>query len=355
MRSSRARVSRSTETKKRLWLEMLITTSMAPENDDAQQRLFVAHSFLVAFARGVTHVLARPNDEPQAEDILADGFVAWIIVTAKGRQWANRFLKEIYGYEWRRRPGDVLRPLYEAFVDEQDRKAFGEFYTPDWLANLLVREICDEEWCDTAVRKALTAYRRGVEVERVGVLDPTCGSGTFLYHAAKRILTCPRLKSLSDSDKAAVVCSLVHGIDVHPVAAEIARATLLRALPTEPPQGKANLRIHEGDALMLRADDENSLYRANGNEIRIATPKGNEVFLPQGFVDSVHFADNLRRLVLSARDGEALPDDIVDGLPSEDRDAVKKCHRLFRGHNQVRRQLRLDLVHPQHHRSVPAS
>ena len=324
-----ARVATTTETKKRLWLEMLITTSMAPQSEAARQRLFVAHSFLVAFARGVTHVLARPNEKPKAEHILEDGFVAWIAVTAKGRQWANRFLSEIHKYEWRRRPGDVLRPLYEAFVDEHDRKAFGEFYTPDWLAELLVREVCDEKWCDTAVRKALAAHRKGIEVERIGVLDPTCGSGTFLYHAARRILMSPQLKNVSDSDKAAVVCSLVNGIDVHPVAAEISRATLLRALPTEPPQGKANLRIHEGDALMLRADDESSLFRADGGRIRIATPKGREVFLPQGFVDNVHFADNLRRLVLSAQKAADLPEDILEGLATPDRDAIADCHRLF--------------------------
>ena len=142
-------------------------------------------------------------------------------------------------------------------------------------------------------------------------------------------MACPALRRLTDSDKAAVVCSLVHGIDVHPVAAEIARATLLRALPIEPPQGKASLRIHEGDALMLRADDESSLFRAEGDRIRIVTPKGNWVLLPKGFVDNAHFADNLRRLVLSARSDESLPDDIVDGLPATDRAAVEECHREF--------------------------
>ena len=88
----------------------------------------------------------------------------------------------------RRRPGDVLRPLYEQFVDERDRKAFGEFYTPDWLAEFIVREICDDAWCETAVAKALAARQQGVDLEGVGVLDPTCGSGTFLYHAVTRIL-----------------------------------------------------------------------------------------------------------------------------------------------------------------------
>ena len=268
-----------TQTKRLLWLEMLRTTSMEPANEAARMRLFVAHSFLVVLARGVIQVLANANEPPSAEDTVGDGFVAWIVETDKGRQWATAFLAEIHSYEWRRRPGDVLRPLYEQFVDERDRKAFGEFYTPDWLAELLVREVCDVEWCEEAVAKALAARRKGVDLEGIGVLDPTCGSGTFLYHAARRILASPSMQNLADSDKAAVVCSLVNGIDVHPVAAEIARATLLRALPTEPPHGKSDLRIHEGDALLIHGDSQDSLFRPTNGEIRIHTPKGEEVFL----------------------------------------------------------------------------
>ena len=318
-----------TETKRRLWLEMLISTSMAPENEAARQRLFVAHSFLVALARGVTQVLATPSDQPRAEDILADGFVAWIIETPEGRQWGDGFFKKIFQYEWRRRPGDVLRPLYEAFVDENDRKAFGEFYTPDWLADLLVQQVLDDKWCENAVSKALAMHHKNEEVEGIGVLDPSCGSGTFLYYAARRILGCPQMMNLVAPDKAAVVCSLVQGIDVHPVAAEITRATLLRALPTEPPQGTAGLRIHEGDALMLRGDDENALFQTEKNRIRIATPKGIEVFLPKGFVENVRFADNLRRLVLSAKAEKPLPSDILEGLDAADRKAVSECHKQF--------------------------
>ena len=318
-----------TQTKRLLWLEMLRTTSMEPANEAARMRLFVAHSFLVVLARGVIQVLANPNEPPRAEDTVGDGFVAWIVETDKGRQWATAFLAEIHGYEWRRRPGDVLRPLYEQFVDESDRKAFGEFYTPDWLAELLVREVCDGEWCEEAVAKALAARRKGVNLEGIGVLDPTCGSGTFLYHAARRILASPSIQHLSNSDKSAVVCSLVNGIDVHPVAAEIARATLLRALPTEPPHGKSDLRIHEGDALLIHGDSQDSLFRPTNGEIRIHTPKGEEVFLPRSFVERPDFADDLRRLVLAAAEGRALPQDIVDEVPDADRKALTECHRKF--------------------------
>ncbi|MDE0611749.1 MAG: N-6 DNA methylase [Gammaproteobacteria bacterium] len=323
------RAERATETKRRLWLEMLRTSSMEPDSEAARQRLFVAHSFLVALARGVIHALANPGEEPNTETVLGDGFVAWIVETVKGKQWAKSFLGEIQGYDWRRRPGDVLRPLYEQFVDERDRKAFGEFYTPDWLAELLVREVCDDSWCETAVTKALAARHQSADLEGAGVLDPTCGSGTFLYHAAKRILASPALADLANSDKASIVCSLVHGIDVHPVAAEIARATLLRALPTEPPHGESDLRVHEGDALLIHADDENSLFRPTNGEIRISTPRGAEVLLPRSFVERSDFSDNLRRLVLSAEDGRSVPPDILAVVPSSDRDAMRECHQRF--------------------------
>ena len=162
---------------------------------------------------------------------MGDGFVAWIVDSNRGRQWASDFLEQIHKYEWRRRPGDVLRPLYEKFVDESDRKAFGEFYTPDWLAEMIVNDVCDDDWCTAAVEKVLAARRTGDDIEGVGVLDPTCGSGTFLYHAVKRLLSTPSLIGVRNLVKAEVVCSLVHGIDVHPVAAEITRATVLRATP----------------------------------------------------------------------------------------------------------------------------
>lgn len=318
-----------TQTKRLLWLEMLRVSSMEPENEAARQRLFVAHSFLVALARGVIHVLANPSMPPCTEDIFSDGFVAWVIETTKGKQWSDRFVGEIQGYEWRRRPGDVLRPLYEQFVDERDRKAFGEFYTPDWLAELLVNDVCDDNWCVRAIEQALVAQGKRIDLKGVGVLDPTCGSGTFLYHAAKRILASPAMAGLANSHKSAVVCSLVHGIDVHPVAAEIARATLLRALPTEPPHGKADLRIHEGDALLLRGDDENSLFRPTNEAIRIETPKGFNVLFPKSFVDEPNFADNLRRLVLSAANRKPLPKDIANAVPPSDRKAMAECHRAF--------------------------
>ncbi len=331
--SLRGEVEQHTETKRRLWLDMLRTASMEPENEAARQRLFTAHSFLVALARAVIRALEQNQHRAQtadAKDILADGFTAWIVDTTQGRQWAHRLLLKVDTYEWRRRPGDVLRPLYEQFVDEKDRKVFGEFYTPDWLAELIVREVCDDAWCHEAVTKALDVQRTGAALEGVGVLDPTCGSGTFLYHAAKKLLTALGDQYIEGADKSAVVCLLVHGIDVHPVAAEIARATLLRALPAEPPRGQSSLQIHEGDALLVRGDDGVALFRAADDEVRIYTPMGEELFFPDVFIERTNFPDDLRRFILSAQHEAPLPQDILVGLPEDARSALRRCHGKFR-------------------------
>jgi len=326
-------IEKHTQTKRLLWLDMLRTASMEPENEAARQRLFTAHSFLVALARAVIRALEQKQNrspEGDAREILADGFTAWIIETTQGEQWGQRLLRKVNAYEWRRRPGDVLRPLYERFVDEKDRKVFGEFYTPDWLAELIVREVCDDAWCRAAVTRALEALRSGADLTGIGVLDPTCGSGTFLYHAARKLLKALNLEYIDGADKSAVVCRLVHGIDVHPVAAEIARATLLRALPTEPPRGKSSLQIHEGDALLIRGDDETALFRPAGDEIRITTPKGEEIFFPDVFVSRTDFADDLRRFVLSAQQRAPLPKDILMGLSAKARRDLLRCHEQFR-------------------------
>jgi len=327
--SLEGRHERETRTKLQLWLDMLRTSSMAPENPNAQARLFVAHSFLVAVARGVIHTLAHQED-PDPGAILGDGFVSWALTTAKGRDWAGRLLGDIHSYEWRRRRGDVLRPLYEAIVDDRDRKVFGEYYTPDWLAELLVEEMLDEKWCEGAVSAAMKAERGHRETDGVGILDPACGSGTFLYHSVRRLLRSPAIGNLPRPRAAGLVASLVHGIDIHPVAAEIARATVLRALPAEPPDGPSAIRVFQGDSLITRSHDPDSLFRPVNGDFRIDTPTGNEMHIPRSFVTDRYFVDSLRRMVDAAADGKGLPSDIADTVPEGGLRALERCHESLK-------------------------
>ena len=320
----------STETKINLWLEMLRTACMEPENDASKHKLFVRHTFLVCLARGIVFTLTSPSSDIDSEEVLGDGFIAWVIESTKGKNWSKAFLQRIQQYEWRRRRGDVLRSLYEQIVDPIDRKIFGEYYTPDWIAEWLVEEVLDDNWCEESVKAVLNAEENRQELSGVGVLDPTCGSGTFLYFAAKRILDSPTIANLSVVRKSTIVARLVNGIDVHPVAAEISRATILRALPAQPRDGVSDIRVYEGDSLLIMQDDEHSLFFPRNGEVRITTPKGEVVDLPKSFVDHPSFTENLRRMIIYAKYKQDLPSDILLTVPTAAKPALSECHEKFK-------------------------
>ena len=322
------RVRRTTDTKTRLWLDMLRGSGMAPEKEFAQVRLFTAHCFLVALARGVVHTVLNPDSPPNVRDLLGNGYLAWIVEVEDGRAWANDLLGRVHSYEWKRTAGDVLRPLYENFVDRSERQDFGEVYTPDWLAEMMVGEVLDDRWCDEAVVSALSELRGRGRTDGVGVLDPTCGSGTFLYHAAKRILGSGAAKGLQPVQRSDVVCRLVHGIDIHPVAVEFSRATLLRALPATPSTADMALAIYQGDALMLRQTDRDTLFSPRNGEILIRSPQGREIVIPRAFSEHAEFPDMLRRMVDAAARGAALPTDIGSAAGS-DESGIAACHEAL--------------------------
>ena len=309
-----------TETKRRLWLDILQVSGIAPHDNDAD-RLFVTHSLLIAIARLVTHTLT-----PQRRDwkvTLQDGFVSWITDSRTGIEWANGLRLTIEQHNWKRRQRDVMQSLYMDFVSAADRKVFGEYYTPDWLAALIVREALDDAWRAHAVERAESAGRTGTRLEGLGVLDPTCGSGTFLYHAARRILDAPEMEELSPVQQADITASLVHGIDVHPVAVEIAKTNMMRVLPTAPSMGDAAIQIRMGDSLMAEGDPTR-LFDVKG-AMRIVTPKRHEILLPMSFVRRSSFADDMGRVVSAAVQKIQVPVPVLSTLEAVDRKGLEEA------------------------------
>lgn len=306
-----------TQTKRNLWLDMMTTSGMVPSDDAGQERLFLSHSFLIVVVRLVSHTLAAPN-QPDWTSALQDGFASWVLDFERGRRWVGDVWQLVDGYDWRKRRGDVLRDLYHQYVSEQDRKVFGEFYTPDWLAALMVEEVLDDNWIAEAVAAA-----QEDDVEGIGVLDPACGSGTFLYHAALRILDSGAVRDLRPVQQANVVTQLVNGMDIHPVAVEIAKVNLERALSAEPTEGASAFKVFLGDSLQT-ASRGALLFGHREDAMLLTSPKGREVFLPLWFVQHTSFADNMRRMVNAAARGESLPSGIATG---GERKELEECHR----------------------------
>jgi Eco57I restriction-modification methylase len=121
--------------------------------------------------------------------------------------------------------------LYQELVDPGDRQLLAEFYTPDWLADLMLERI---------------AYEGG------SLLDPACGSGTFLFSAIRRL----RSKGMKGQELVKETLASVTGIDAHPVAVLMAKANILLALASELREypDDVYLRIYLADTLMTGED-----------------------------------------------------------------------------------------------------
>ena len=96
---------------------------------------------------------------------------------------------------------DIFRTIYQEMVSPATRHALGEFFTPPPLARKMVEE----------------SYSLGQYV-----LDPACGSGTFLVE----ILNFIESENISAEKKIDAV-SKIYGFDVNPIAVLVSRSNLL--------------------------------------------------------------------------------------------------------------------------------
>lgn len=107
---------------------------------------------------------------------------------------------------------DLLKKLYQYLVPQEVRHKLGEYYTPDWLAELLLDEV---------------AYK-GQPQRRV--LDPACGSGTFLVLAIQRARQAAAKGGEQDARTAKRLLKNIWGFDLNPLAVIAARTNYLFAL-----------------------------------------------------------------------------------------------------------------------------
>ena len=120
---------------------------------------------------------------------------------------------------------DLFKKLYQNLVPKTIRHDLGEFYTPDWLAELLLNEAGF-----TVENFEKVAKEKGAEAPLdLRLLDPACGSGTFLILAIKRIKEYAIEHFLEEKALGKIVKNIV-GFDLNPLAVMASRANYLLAL-----------------------------------------------------------------------------------------------------------------------------
>ena len=111
---------------------------------------------------------------------------------------------------------DLLKKLYQQLFPKSVRHDLGEYYTPDWLAEHVLNEL---------------GYKGDPDKR---LLDPACGSGTFLVMAINRIrrwYDSNREKCAYDEgDLLKKILANVIGFDLNPLAVMAARTNYLVAI-----------------------------------------------------------------------------------------------------------------------------
>ena len=101
--------------------------------------------------------------------VIEQDFFDWVVEVPEGEAFVPALAKRLTRFAWQDVEHDVMKVLYESIINADWRHRLGEYYTPDWLAEVMVAETVDEP----------LAQR---------VLDPACGSGTFLFQAVRHYL-----------------------------------------------------------------------------------------------------------------------------------------------------------------------
>lgn len=200
----RERAKPDTVVQKLLWLEQLKAGGIHPDEKN-EDELFVVHTMLILISRIISGLRA-PSTKMDMGGLFY-GFVGWV---ANDHEEVLSLQKTIDSYEWHAMQGDIMRSLYMGFVPVEQRKSYGEYYTPDWLAEKICKETIDNDY----ISEELDNFVQNRPVRPI--LDPACGSGTFVYHAARLVLNSdPVQKSgLSKNKKSDFACQMVYGIDI---------------------------------------------------------------------------------------------------------------------------------------------
>lgn len=302
--------------KRELWARLLRTALGSSFVDD--DALFVEHTYLVLASELIAHAVVGFNiaDPHTSGASLVSGelftvagiggvverdFFDWVIDTPQGEQFVTSLARRLSRFDWAGVQHDVLKVLYESVIDADTRHSLGEYYTPDWLAEVLVDRVVDDPLNQR-------------------VLDPACGSGTFLFHAVRRYLEAAAAGGVSNQDALAGVCSTVFGVDLHPVAVTLARVTYLLAIGSDRltgERGAISIPVYLGDSLQWHTDE--TLFARGG--VTIYTTDGRELFERE-----LHFPS---RVVADVRRFDHLVTELTEKASTRSSPAVPSLKAVF--------------------------
>ena len=281
-------------------IDDLVRDVISEFTDDTEEMddLFVRHTYLGAVIGMVVQAsfgidirrLAEtdPADLLQGRElyratglqgVLESDFFAWPIEVG-GNPLLQTLARRVARFDWAEAPPDTAAILYESVIPAEERRQLGEYYTPAWLARVMVRELVDDPLNQR-------------------VLDPACGSGTFVTEAVAYFIAAAGETRWEPKEVLDRLREAVTGIDVHPVAVHLARAAwTLAARPAINAAAAAgfdasmSIPVYLGDALQLRFRT-GDMFAQNEITIQTRDEEDTELVFPVSLVERADDFDAL--------------------------------------------------------------
>ena len=275
--------------KRQLWLDLLRSALGEIAGDDTQMDdLFVRHTYLTAVVGMVVQasfgidIRALAETDPAdllngrrfrrdtgLQGVVDSDFFAWPAEVG-GLQLLKAIARRVARFDWRVGdiPNDIAAILYETVIPPDERRTLGEYYTPQWLAKAMTRELVSDPLNQS-------------------VLDPACGSGTFVAEAIANFIEAANESGMQPSEVFGKLRDSVTGIDVHPVAVHLARATYVlaaRASIEDAGYTSVTVPIYLGDALQLRFRS-GDLFAQHEITIQVSDEENTELKFPVSLVE----------------------------------------------------------------------
>lgn len=200
-----------------------------------------------------------------------------------------------YEYDFKAMPADILGTVYENYLshrlskskkgttlskDASKRKEEGIYYTPRYIVDYVVKNtLCP----------ILDKCKNSEDIRRIKILDPACGSGSFLIKAFEVVFEKYREMGFSEPEdliKIKILKENIYGVDLDQQAVEITRLNLLiNALSKREKLPFLN-NIKNGNSLVSGTEEE--LKKYFGKNFKDKKPfnwkeEFSEVFEQEGF------------------------------------------------------------------------
>ena len=275
--------------KRKLWQELLqvaLGQNSAADNPE-KDWLFVRHTYLTTLVSIIVqahfgiNVLECAQTHPEnlingrelaqstnLKGIIESDLFSWPLELGV-TEYVKTIADQVSRFNWDEPTDELAATLYQNTVTQEERKAMGEYYTPKWLAEAIVQELAPDP-------------------ANTRMLDPSCGSGAFIEAAIRHLLE--HTKEISSQQRLTLVQNNIAGIDLHPVAVQLAKATwvmnchevITAAREENKDLPDVTAPIHLGDSLQLRYDNSTLIgqgyitlstgEKENGEEITFQIP-----------------------------------------------------------------------------------